>query len=222
MDIPETERRAFQEGDSSYSTWQQHRYDTRMQCLHIPYSIAQKHHGLDVIAYADVIIIGEEPTGSMRGVAVLQGVPFKVMKIFTNHWNYTSWQVCDYLQLLNGHVPECVQADAERKAMRDAWWQRHSQACTSCEGAGLHAYSGRGITPDGTDPCGCTENGICPLCGMKAIDQETGEGLCRNCGWTGRRSGDVCPPAYDACNCHLIKDALASFALVNCLKNVAH
>ena len=90
----------------------------------------------------------------------------------------------------------------QAKAERVAWWEQHPYACTGCEGAGEFREPDSYDTPGFAGPCECVEDGRCPLCGKigTLINIETNPSCSdKNCGWTGKRQGDVAPDGSFCC-----------------------
>lgn len=106
------------------------------------------------------------------------------------------------------HQSECLKAQAERNALRDAYAEKWPNYCKTCEGAGGRSYS-YDPSPSGVglsagwftefDPCrDCVEKGVCPRCAAKWTDAENPPEVCPACGWDARKA-DAMPPAHECC-----------------------
>lgn len=95
------------------------------------------------------------------------------------------------------HTPECL----EQQKRHDEWVAMWPNFCRACGGGGAIVTYGHRYYPDGSgepdwvDPCSCVEEGQCPRCGFKGLDEDGGE--CSICGWT--YNCNDCEPADCIC-----------------------
>lgn len=98
------------------------------------------------------------------------------------------------MAFLGPHLALCVQQQ-EAAAAYILAWPNH---CRACHGWGA---TGGGTDPDSgyadSDPCErCTEQGICPRCGAKALDEE---GVTCGACWFNAKTDEGCPDVDCGC-----------------------
>jgi hypothetical protein len=106
------------------------------------------------------------------------------------------------------HTDKCKQQQRKEQWARDTFTELYPNHCPICNGWGVHSYI-ENLAPHGegfwgcqmSEPCGCTEQGLCGRCRMPGLDKDTLEGPCRFCGWN---YDDGMPYEFsDYCDCGL-------------------
>lgn len=114
----------------------------------------------------------------------------------------------EYLLTSVSHTSQCLYWQEASQREQKAFWSTYPHACPTCRGWGMisgtydPSPSGVGLSSGSitdSDPCSvCVEEGICPLCGEQALDEEGNS--CLACSWIcGVTEG--APQKYDACAC---------------------
>lgn len=99
----------------------------------------------------------------------------------------------------NGHTSEC-NADMEReRAVIAAYEARWPDYCRTCHGAGCIYEYNYPYEPDWTDSCFCLDEGRCPRCGVRALD-ERGT-VCYSCMWVFSDQSVLAPYGRSECDC---------------------
>ena len=115
--------------------------------------------------------------------------------------------------IVDEHSEDCtVRQILHTKAIND-WLDQWPDYCEECKGWGefqesqSYPYGSTSATHYWSEPCECTENGICARCGEEGLtneangDESTGDGPCKFCGWD---YDDGLAPEYDyPCECEV-------------------